>query len=132
MPRGDTVLSRLEHDGLQELSGSALGPGMLRTGGIEVLLLALRKILIPMVCAFATDAELEQYFALHSNRDIAAARLALAQVDLAFPPRSPLTVIHDRAIAAAMAQGLSEQRSQQLTDHALKTIRALLSAPTRT
>jgi len=123
------VLAFTERVCLEYLAGSpARADPPLRIAGLEIVITALSRVLVPMVCAFGKDPALDQYAKIDGLDAIRAANEALGRAELLSSPRVELSAVRDRAIATAMEQGLSEARSRELVERALGAIQQQLSA----
>jgi len=133
MPAGGVVLGFTERVCLEYLAGnSARTDPPLRVAGLEIVITALSRILVPMISAFGQDPALDQYRELSDRDSLRAANEALGLAELQPSPRTDLATIRERAIATAIDQGLSEGRAQELVDRALEAIQKQVAvAPAR-
>jgi hypothetical protein len=115
-----------EKDCLDGLTGSRADRKQpaLSVTGLEVLAFVAGKIVVPIVCAFAKDVLFEQYKRIRSKKELQQARAELAKQELQRAPTIDLEILRKEAIAAALEEGLSEDRARALVDQALKTVSA--------
>ena len=132
IPRGHR--KRRAGGGEQECLAALAGPdagkpdGGLKFTGLEILAFVAGKIVVPIVIAFAKDVLLDQYKRIRNRKQLDQARDAVAKAELGPAPRRDLQTVRDEAIAAAIEEGLSEERARALVERAIDSVRAKVGA----
>jgi D-aminopeptidase len=118
MPNAGAVRAAVEQEVLGKLAGPDAGKpdAALKITGLEILAFVAGKIVVPIVIAFAKDVLLDEYKRIRNKKQLDQARDALAKAELAPKPRRDLKTVRDEAIAAAIEEGLSEERARLLIE----------------
>jgi D-aminopeptidase len=130
MPNAGAVRAAVEQEVLGKLAGPDAGKpdAALKITGLEILAFVAGKIVVPIVIAFAKDVLLDEYKRIRNKKQLDQARDALAKAELAPKPRRDLKTVRDEAIAAAIEEGLSEERARLLVDGAIESVQAQVGA----